>query len=513
MRLEDLNDEELRIFLDGQNVQLLRDVFTNINSLRDKLRGFRPNKAGKTILVNTCFNLIRREKNQKLIQILTDQYRKYVKEVNKVIIEKMENDGYPHDIAFAIVIEKSFNPFFRKVFYKLEEIPEEVQKRTDELIELVSIVNIIASQQIDNKTNPELERRIDTLKKENDDFSKIIKEIDKTNDKQDKALSQLGCKIEQIKKELLVDIDSKANANQLNQRIDGILSKLKTELKDLSKSEEIVLLKEEIKELKEKINSFPHVQKDDTYKMEHIKAVDFDQMQDCEYLSDDIGDVIEDLVNNDALDVFREYIIETLYGNKPIVTTSKLSDLVADIYASILTGGEYFSIDICEDYSLNKLEDTIDLAIGGKTNTVILIKGLLNIYNHRTLMNYLSNHPFTHKFIFDIHYEKETRFMASEFLDDFYFLLGDLKNGQIKYRYTHIFSERKTITNSGYEKILSQIGVSLNNTELYNVKFYGLLAYSLIPFIANHNDMDKSEVVNQILDFTIRKKCEAILND
>lgn len=103
--------------------------------------------------------------------------------------------------------------------------------------------------------------------------------------------------------------------------------------------------------------------------------------------------------------------------------------------------------------------------------------------------------------------------MPLESLDDFYFLLGDLKNGQIEYRYTHVFSERKTITNNGYEKTLSQIGVSLKSTELYNVKFYGLLAYSLIPFIANHNDMDKSEVINQILDFSIRKKCEAILND
>ena len=61
MRLEDLNDEELRVFLEGQSVQFLRDLFTNVNSLRDKLKGFRPNKADKTILVNTCFNLIKRE--------------------------------------------------------------------------------------------------------------------------------------------------------------------------------------------------------------------------------------------------------------------------------------------------------------------------------------------------------------------------------------------------------------------------------------------------------------------
>ena len=512
MRLEDLNDEELRVFLEGQSVQFLRDLFTNVNSLRDKLKGFRPNKADKTILVNTCFNLIKREKNQKLIQILTNRYKDYVKEINETI-EKMENDGYPHDAAFAIMVEASFNPSFRKVFYKLEDISEDVQKRTDELIELIAIIDIRASKQIDKKTNPELEGRIELLEKENSDVSKTIKELDKTNVKQDKAVSDLDIKIDQIKRELILSIDTKATVEQLNQRIDGVLNKLKTELKDLSKSEEIVSLKEEIKELREKLNSLPQVKRAEIYKFEHIKAPNFDSMEDCEYLADDIGDVIEHLVDSDSLDVFREYIVETLYGNKPIVTTSKLSDLVADIYASVLTGGEYFSIDIGEDYSLNKLEDTIDSIVGEKTNVIVLIKGLLNIHNHRTLMNYLSSHSFTHKFIFDIHYEKETRFMPLESLDDFYFLLGDLKNGQIEYRYTHVFSERKTITNNGYEKTLSQIGVSLKSTELYNVKFYGLLAYSLIPFIANHNDMDKSEVINQILDFSIRKKCEAILND
>ena len=512
MKLEALNDEELRAFLDGQGTHFLRGVFTNVNSLRDKLRGFRPNKADKTILINTCFNLIKRDKNQQLIKILTDRFNDYVKEINGNI-EEMVNDGFPRDVAFAIKVEESFDPNFRKVFYKLEEISEEEQNRTDELIGLIKLINIKTFRGVEEKADSELEGKVEFIEKENKELSDAIKELDKNETKQDKAISELDAKIERAKKELLLSIDAKATEEQLNQSVEGVLNKLKAELSGLSKSEEIVSLQEGIKALNERIDSLPDAQKGKMYKYDHIKATSFDSMEDCEYLSDDIGDVIENLVGEDALDVFREYIIETLFGNKPIVTTSKKSDLVADIYASVLTGGEYFSIDIGEDYSLNKLEETIDYVVGEKTNAVVLIKGLLNVHNHRPLLNYLADQPFTHKFILDYHYEKETKFMPQESLDEFYFLLGDIKNGKIEYRYTHVLSKRKTITNGSYEKALSQIGISLGNTELYNVKFYGLLSYSIIPFVANHDDLDKSEVVNRILDFEIRKKCEAILND
>ena len=512
MRLEELNNEELRTFLDGQSIQFLRDIFTNIDSLRDKLKGFRPNKADKTILVNTCFNLIRREKNQKLIQILTNRYGDYVKEVNESV-EKMEKEGYPHDAAFAIMVEASFNSSFRNVFYKLENIPEEVQKRTEELIELISIIDIRASKQTNKKSNSELEGRIESLENENNELYGKIEEFDKISAKQNKVVLDLENRIENTKKELLSSINNRVTDEHLNRRIEGVLNKLKTDLKDISKNDEIVALKEEIKMLKDRIDSLPQTQKEEIYKYEHIKAKSFDSMEDCEYLSGDIGDVIENIVNRDSLDALREFIIETLYGNKPIVTTSKMSDLVADIYASILTGGEYFSINISEDYSLNKLQDTIEYITNQSTNLVVLIKGLINVHNHRALVSYLSAHPFTHKFVFDIHYEKEARFMPSESLDDFYFLFGNLKEGKIEYRYTHVFSERKSITNNSFEKTLSQIGVNLESTELYNIKYYGVLAFSLIPFIANQRDVDKSEIVNQILDFAIRKKCEACLND
>ena len=103
--------------------------------------------------------------------------------------------------------------------------------------------------------------------------------------------------------------------------------------------------------------------------------------------------------------------------------------------------------------------------------------------------------------------------MASETLDEFYFFFAKLNNKQIKYKFTHVLNKRDPIVNSAFEKTLSQLGVSLDNANLYNVKFYGQLAYSIIPFVSANVGVESSEMVNRIIDPDIRRKCEVILDD
>jgi len=511
MNIAELNDEELKVFLEGQSVAFLRDIFTNVNTLRDKLKGFRPNKASLDVLVQTCFKLIKREKNAKLIEILTRRYNDYVKDLNETI-QSLENDGYPHYAATATVVNKSFNKDFRQVYYKLEEKSEEEQKKIDDMIVLMDIIEIYSSLVVNREHKEDFEK----LKYLDKTISTIDEEIGNTNKGVDELggkLPKLDNKIDSIKKELLVAIESKADSEQLNQRIDGVLNKLRTELKDLSKNDEVIALKKEIDVLSKKIDSLPITKEESLYKYEHIKNDEFDEMDDCEYLNEDIGDVLEDLISQEELDVLREHIVETLYGHKPIITTTKNIDIVCDIYASVLTGGEYYSLSIGEEYSLEKLIATIEDIANDRTNLVLSIKGFINIHDYRNLLSYILKHPFTHKFIFDMHYLTEARFMAPEMLDEFYFFFANLNNKQIKYKYSHIFNERKTVTNGTFEKTLSQLGVSLNDANLYNVKFYGQLAYSIIPFVSANTGVELSEIINQIIDPDTRRKCEVILND
>lgn len=511
MNIIELNDEELRVFLEGQSVAFLRDIFTNINSLRDKLKGFRPNKAPLDVLVQTSFKLIKREKNVKLIEILARHYNDYIKDINETI-KILEKDGYPHYAAMATMVNKSFNDDFRKVYYKLEEISEEEQKKIDEMIVLMDVIEIYSLHAV-NKEHKEDFEKIETLDEHISDFKDELKDSNKSVSDLDNKISNLATRIESIKKELLSSIESKADNNLLNQRIESLLTKLKADLKDLSKNDEVIALKKEIEALNKRIDSIPITQKESLYKFEHITNDEFDEMDDCEYLNEDIGDVLEDLISQDKLDVLREHIIETVYGRKPIITTTKNIDIVCDIYASILTGGEYYSIAIGEEYSLEKLIVTIEKISTEKTNLVLAIKGFINIHDYRNLLGYLFKHPFTHIFIFDMHYIAEARFMAPEILNEFYFFFADLSNKQIKYKYSHVFANRKTVSNSAYEKTLSQIGVSLDDTSLYNVKFYGQLAYSIIPFISANTGIQLGEVINQIIDPDTRRKCEIILDD
>ena len=89
MDLLELNDDELKSFLeDGISENDLRKIYVSIPKLAQKIRGFRPHKAPKQVLVYTSYNLIKKQKDIKLIGLLTEYYNKYdlcVKNVQKKI--------------------------------------------------------------------------------------------------------------------------------------------------------------------------------------------------------------------------------------------------------------------------------------------------------------------------------------------------------------------------------------------------------------------------------------------
>ena len=277
MNITELNDEELRVFLEGQSVAFLRDIFTSINTLRDKLKGFRPNKASLDVLVQTCFKLIKREKNAKLIDVLTRRYNDYVKDINENI-QKLENDGYPHYAAVATIVNKCFKKDFRQVYYKLENISEEDQKKIDDTIVLMDIIEIYSSLVVNREHREDFDK-LKSLGKTISDFGEELASANKNVDELGSKFPKLDNKIDSVKKELLADIELKADDERLNQKIDGILNKLRTELKDLSKNDEVIALKKEIDALNKRIDSLPLVKKESLYTYEHIKNDEFDEME------------------------------------------------------------------------------------------------------------------------------------------------------------------------------------------------------------------------------------------
>ena len=107
------------------------------------------------------------------------------------------------------------------------------------------------------------------------------------------------------------------------------------------------------------------------------------------------------------------------------------------------------------------------------------------------------------------------QFLAPEVLDDFNFFIGKFKSSKISYKYAYSFEneKRQAIKNGEFEKILDALDIKLDNKKIMNLKYYGLLSYSLIPFKSIHDSLDTEELVNRIMNQSIRSKCEVIIHD
>ena len=137
MNLLELNGEELKTFLeDGVPLELLRNIYVNTPKLAQKLKGFRPNKAAKQVLVSTSFSLIKTQKDVKLIGILTNFYNNNNESIKKSQRE-YEKQGYSETIAMALSIEEATNEAFRPIYFKLEHF--ELDKDTGKLIFVFSL--------------------------------------------------------------------------------------------------------------------------------------------------------------------------------------------------------------------------------------------------------------------------------------------------------------------------------------------------------------------------------------
>ena len=181
MNLLELNNDELKSFLEnGIPLDSLRHIYVNTPKLAQKLKGFRPNKADKKVLVNTSYSLIRVQKDINLIIILTKYYNDYNLSIKKVQ-KKYEEQGYSESIAMAMSIKESTNEVFRPIYFKLEHFDEAKQKTINENINILNLIKTVNSDTIR-----------DSLKKELDKFNKSIEsQLKSINDSVEKLKSYL----------------------------------------------------------------------------------------------------------------------------------------------------------------------------------------------------------------------------------------------------------------------------------------------------------------------------------
>ncbi len=516
MNLSLLTDEELKIFLEkGIPSNVYRDIYKYNSKLAPKLKGFRPNTADKSIFVQTSMSLIKKEKNMTLIGILSKYYdnRKKLIKDNEI---KLIKDGYPEYIAYSLSIVRGYDQTFLPIFFKLEGINEVQQKQIIDNEKNVTLIEEVCSMKVEKQ----LKERFDLLEKKivqnNDDLNKTLesikKEIQRINDIDEidkSSIKSLNNKIFNLENNIVLKTSFDAIIKQISketiQQIDNSFNKL-------ADAESIINLQQQICELKKEIENYSLLNKDmdiivDSFTNEEYKTID----DNIDYF---IGDVIENIVSGNAFNTLKEYLIEIIYSNKPIVCSEKNAKILSEILSSIITGGNYYIVSVSNNCSDSKLMQKIDKIPNICGNKVIIIKNVLEVRNHQFILDYIKSRPSTEKYIFEISFDKEAYFMPIEYLEEFNFFFGNIK-GEINYKYSYNFlnTNRKYITNIKYNKFLEAIGVKLLDKRIMNDKFYGILAYSIIPFVAINKEVETTELIEKLLDDDLYSKCEAVIHD
>ena len=519
MDLLELNDDELKSFLeDGISENDLRKIYVSIPKLGQKIKGFRPHKAPKQVLVYTSYNLIKKQKDIKLIGLLTEYYNKYdlcVKNVQK----KYEEQGYSESIAMAMSIEESTNEVFRPIYFKLEHIDDAKQKTIIENINILNLIKTISS----DTTRDSLKNELDKLNK---NIESQLKSINDSMEKLEIKISKYKTAIDSLKEDLketkknvsnVTNESLRYSTEETNKKVDTALKiereSIEKELYNFAQNDVIMKLQDQIDFLKQHIEKILSSNSTKTFVVNSVENQEYEEFD--EYLLENIGDIIENIAKNNEFDVLREYLVEIIYSNKPIIVSDKNCKLLANIISSTITGGNYYEIIADDNCDMGQLISYIDNLKCISDNKVVVLKNIINIQNYQRILDYIKKRPYNEKFIFVISYDREIQFLAPEILDDFNFFIGKFESAKISYKYAYSFKNenKQAITNEEFEKVLNSLDISLESKEIMNEKYYGLLSYSIIPFKSIHDSIDVEDLINKIMKQNVRLKCEVILHD
>src|SRR5574344_1753982 len=305
MNLLELNDEELKSFLeDGVPLELLRNIYVNTPKLAQKLKGFRPNKAAKQVLVNTSFSLIKTQKDVKLIGILTSFYNDNNESIKKSQKE-YEGQGYSETIAMALSIEEATNEAFRPIYYKLEHFDETKQKAITENINILNLIKNISSETIRESLKKQLAKHKTLIETLNDELKETKKTINSINNE------ELNHSIEEVNKK--IEFSLKKEREYVDKKIEQLVQ-----------NDVVMKLQDQIDFLKQYIEKISVASSNKNYTINVVENEEYEEFD--EFLPENIGDIIENVVKNNEFDVLREYLVEVIFSKKPIIVSEKNSE-------------------------------------------------------------------------------------------------------------------------------------------------------------------------------------------
>lgn len=545
MDVLELNDEDFMIFVESLPEDLKREFFKSYSSIQKKIKGFsRPQYCPINKIEKAIFDCVRKEHVNAIINSVRGFYTSFKNNLYGDV-EKHKKQGYSERESKAIIIDEGISDTFKPVFYKLEEFDEEfidyiktsakereeldnkinvrIEQRIEPLlskIESLEKENIVLQKQMSDKSDEkEIRTQIESIKQMTEkiacDFSRLAQSV-KVLDENVKGMGENVRKLEK-------NNSSNSEMAQINEEIIRIsieIETIKDSVKELGESYSSQEMLEKIKETenlilsnKQRIDLLNDKDESTDFSLTINENQEYDEMDDLYNLKDDIGDSIESFVNKNSFNAFREFIVETLYNSKPIIAIKENAIKLTRILSSILTGGNYYFIEILNNnLDVNKLVNKVNDIINQNDNLVIYISGFINHFSSDFFMNHV-NLTYKTKIIFDINYLKEFRFIPEEAISQFIFFNYNLLDGNIEYYYKYNLAKKASQREYKLETTMTELGFENIGLEIFNKKYEGLVCFSLLPFIVIHNKLDVAEALNAISDEDLRKICEDSLNE
>ena len=228
--------------------------------------------------------------------------------------------------------------------------------------------------------------------------------------------------------------------------------------------------------------------------------------------SDDLDEVIYDLFGlSGNFKSLRAMVKELLFNQKPIITSRKNSRILSEKMSLIISAGQLYELTITDNDFLKDLEKFI-IKIDKEATSVALIKGLLTKPSFLEAIDLIKHIDSKHKFIFEIGYPSQLRYLPSELLEDFIFFDGYLNECNEADDAFILNLKMNSIDDSKFKKIIKELDLTLEQS-LYSDNYSGILGYGIIPFLHYNEGIEFDDILSKLTDSDIRRKCQEIVEN
>ena len=508
MKLYDLDDKNLQLYLESIPEKYIRDLFKKDRVLKSKIKGFRAEKCDINRLINISVEVIRKGQSYKYSEILNKFFEHYRSQYDDSVQKYIKN-GYPIKYAKAQYLLDSLNDNTRSVYYILLGFDEKESREVEEIIQTILFLNNRFIRKDEEQKNKEIENYFNIIQKRIDDFT--LKSDEKIKNISNKEIlskneynifkNEYNLKLKEIEKE--------------NESLKKELAVYKKTINTFQKDENCIE-KKQLSEIERKIKSL-EIKIDnllaENNKWEHLiyKFIDLSKGNTTVLNNqDDLDEIIYDLFgHNENFKSLREMVKEIIFNNKPIITDRRKSRILAEKLSLLVSGGILHEITLADNDYLCEFEKKINM-FKMERSSVVLVKGLFSKVNYSDVVDLVSCLDNRHKFVFEIGYSTQLRYIPSELIEDFIFFDGHLDSrGESEIAYILDIDVNPEI-NHKYEKTLKELNLFLENS-IYTKDLSGILGFNIIPFIHYNEGIGFDDILSRITDYELREKCREIV--